>query len=703
MDDSIKRQDKDSIDSADTEAVKVEQVQYDEDSDKFSIDEQERIVRMVKQDIEADSQSMEDWLADREKDIQAYNGERPSILENLEKEEWMSDRNLGITAATCDSYQATLVSTCYNIDTLHFKATEENDIDTKESLVSFSKWGLGEQEANFAPQVDDFIHNKVTQGISYFYVYWKVWYEWIDRRIPKYDGMGNFIKYDIKTEYKRFEKGVIENIPDVSDMMFPAHGTTLQEKEHLIHRVKKTAKDIIDLAEQGIFVGVDEEYEKKLKKHCFERMESRLSDEKLRQLGIRDENEVSTDDMRTVPVTIYFWYGPWTKNGKTEEYRFAIEKETNKFLSGKPLRKINRSGKRPFIGRPFIRIPGQVRGVSIPRRIADPVNAFNGVFNQKHDFQYVENCPSGWYNPDEVHKNQTYKIIPGTMNPTSDPQSIVFPNISRSLSWAESDYKALLEVIERITGAAAYFMSNTKGVSGTATRDAIINQKSETRFGLFVNRIILDICEAVTLWIQMYQDWAPPDLGTRILGDDGKKIFENFSIETIRGGYDAHITPDIISGSKTLEKEIALWSLETLQNTVWFNPQVNPKGNWNLVSNAAKKVGLPNVERLMPPEPKSQFPDSKLVQDKWMQLRQGNIPEIDPTDDIMVLFAGMNDISVTRIDELDKEYHPNLDVFMFKLNVAVQRYMQKMVNEQYANRIAMNMVRDEETQGESNE
>ena len=99
-----------------------------------------------------------------------YDGERPSRIENLNKEEWMSDRNMGLCAANCDAYQATLVATCYNMDTVHYQATEINDVDHKEQLEKFTKWGLGKKEANFFPEADDFIHNKVTQGISYFYI-----------------------------------------------------------------------------------------------------------------------------------------------------------------------------------------------------------------------------------------------------------------------------------------------------------------------------------------------------------------------------------------------------------------------------------------------------------------------------------------------------------------------------------------------------
>lgn len=665
------------------------------ETDNFSVEEQEKIVRFIKQDIDADKISMQDWIAQRQKDLQMYEGEAPSVIEDLSKEDWQSDRNMGLCAANCDAYQATLLSTCYNPDTIHYTATEKNDIDHAEQLEQFTKWGLGKQEADFFPQVDDFVHNKITQGISYFYIHWEVKYEWVDRRIPEYDAKGEFVKYRIETEHKRFERGVIDNIPDVSDLFFPAHGDSLQKKQHLIHRVHKTANDILELGEKNVFTNVTEDYTNTLRKYCYDHQFDILGREKAKQLGITKEDDLLEGDLRIFPVDLFNWYGPYEKNGKKEEYRFTIEPETNKFLAGKPLRKITRSGKRPFVGKPFIRRPGFVRGNSLPHLIEDPVNAFNNTYNQKSDFQYVENCPSGWYSPDEGMKEQVLSIKPGTLNPTQNPESIVMPNHTRSLAWASTDFELFFEVIERMTGAASYFQT-VERQSKTLGQDQMIASNSETRFGLWVNRIIDDIAEAITMWIGMYQDWSPPDLGERVLGEDGRKLFSNFSIETLRGAYDANITPDIISGSKSLDREIALWGLQTLSMTPWFDPMINPKGSWNLVVNAAKKSGFADIENMMPPEPKAAFGQSKTVKDKWTQLKQGIVPEIDASDDILELYMGMMEIGQEKREDLDPEYRPNLDVFMFRLNILMMKEMQNRAIEKEANQMAIGMVQDVE-------
>ena len=666
------------------------------ETDAFGANEQKEVVRKVKLCLEADLQQMKDWIADRELDLKMYEGEKPSIIEDLDKEDWQSDRNLGITAATCDAYQATLLATCFNEERIHWKPTESSDSTRADNLEKFTKWALGPQEADVHDDIDDFIHNRITQGVSYLKIGWKVWYKWMDRRIPKFLGEGpgkKFTKYEIKTEEVRFERGYIENIDDVSDLIYPTAGDNLQTKDHLIHRIRTTADKVIERGGSKEYMNVDAEYKKKLRKQYYDTSLNTLKDVKLDQLGIKSSDDVTDDLMKNFEVTLFEWYGLHKKEkGNEEEYRFIVDVNNMTFLAGKPLRKINRKAKRPFVGGGLIRRPGIVQGKSLPRLIADPVNAFNNVYNQKSDFQYVQNCPYFFYDPNDPLVKTVYVLRPGRGYPAENPDKIKFNNNASSMAWAQQDYELLFQVIERLTGAASYFMSNKQGVSGTATRDAIINEKSETRFGLMVKRLIKDISEAITMFVNQYQDWAPPGLGERVLGDNGKQLFPNMSVETLMGDYDAYISPDIIAGSKTLEREIALWGLEALTMSPWFDPTVNPRGNWELYNNAAKRMGMDNIDGMMPPKPMAAWGQLEVVSSKWNQIKQGEIPEIKPGDDIMALFMGFTDLKTTKYDELEEEYQPVFDQFFFKVSVGMFQQVKKMQEEKMATAIAMQHI-----------
>ena len=674
---------------------KVEKrVEPELESDKISPTEHQTLSTLIKAEYDQAKNEMGQYIIDREKDLLMYEGARPTDIEDLDKDSWQSDRNLGLTAAVCDSYQATLLGTCWTPDTIHMIATEATDIDRKEQSAKFAQWMVSESECDCFPEVDDFIHNRITLGTSIFKVRWKVWYEWVDRRIPretKLEGQRNkFNGYEIKTEKVRFERAVLENIDNLDDLMYPTFGKTLQEKPFLIHILHKRALDVIDEAKRGYYKNMDnpKDFVDKLKqKIC----DSILAKAKEKKLGVTKDT-LTPKDLVDFEVDIWERYGKFDVDGKCEEYRITYEPLTETVLAKKPLRKITRTGKRPFVGGGLIRRPGFFNGKGIPRLVAPVSNAFNNVWNQKSDFQYVENCPFGFYKPSEEFDRQNFRVKPGDLFPTDTPKEINFPNLSRSLAWAESDINLLFQMVERLTGAASYFMTNTQGVSGTATRDVLINQKSETRFGLWVKRLQDDIAEAVTMLFEFYQDWSPSDLGERVLGEDGKKLFPNLSIETIRGKYNIRLTPDIATGSKSLEREIALWGLDALSQTIWFNPQINPKGSWALAKNAAEKVGIPNVEAIMPPEPRADFGSAKIVETAWTKLKQGEVLEVEEGEDVMSLFMGLSEKKATEYHELDVEYRVNLDNYMMQLYVGMIEQINRSYQEQQANNLAMQTI-----------
>lgn len=668
---------------------------------------QKEIVDKIINDYKDGISDMDSWLSDRKYDIMSYEGAPPSKIEGLDKESWQADRNLGLTSATCDQYQATLMATCWNPDSIHFAATEENDIDRRDNTAKFTKWMVSESECNVAPEIDDFIHNRITQGTSVMKGYWSVWYEWVDLRIPKYstvqkvvgkvmgpkakETLGKFLGYDIKTVNKRFEKGVLENIDNLEDFIVPTYGATIEEKPYVIHRIYKTPDTIKDLIKRKIFLGIDEDFVKRLEGSVFGANRS-TAEEKALALGLRLPQNGTTNNLCNFPLAVIEWYGTLTVGNKTERFRCHVEPITETLLSLKPLRKITRSGRYPFRGGALIRRPGFFHGKSLPKLVAPVSNAFNNVWNQKSDFQYTQNCPFGFSKPDENYQKQTYKVKPGEVYPTDDPSKVYFPNLSRSMAWAQIDFDILNEMIEKLTGAASYFMSNNQNSSGTATRDVLINQKSEVRFSLWVSRLIIDICDSINMLLEFYQDWAPRDLGERILGENGKRLFEQFTLESIRGGYDTKMVPDFINGSKAMERQVALWGLEVLQNTIWFNPQINPRGNWELVKNAAKAVGVPGIDNIMPPQPPSMGMERDDVKAKWAQIAQGEMPEVKPTDDAISLYSGLSAMRDEKYFELSEEVQPNLDKYLFDLSLAMVDQVKKAYTEMMSNKLAHSMI-----------
>jgi len=660
-----------------------------EDNDigsKFSSTEQKSIVKRILQDIAADEKVAESYIERRKLSLAQKNCEPPSELEGNQDniKDWQSDRNLGTAAAVADTFQSTFLAGTWNPDSIHAVATEKNDIDNKDNVERFAKWMISKSECDFMPEWNDYIQNKIDQGFACFEIYRKVWFEWIDRKIIKRDGS---IEY--KTEKKRFEKGVIENIANLDDILMPRYGTHIQKLPHIMRIVHLYGDDILDLGDNGQFENVTAKLVMTMK-HLQDKTNTIESD-KAEDLELED---VVDEDFRAMPIDVYKWYGWYTKNGRREKYRFLIEPKTETFLSGKPLRKITKTGKYPFVGGPFEKLVGQIRGKDLYEIIEDPCNAINLTFNQKADFQLVENCPIRYHKNEEGYTKAEYELEPGISYPTEgNPSEVIYaPNTQRSFAWAESDIRLLYEAIEKRTGSATYFSSNDRNASGTATRDRIVEQRSATRYGKWITQLLAEESEAITMLLNIYQENMPKNLGERVLGEDGKTLFRNLSVETIRYNADIQIAEDIIAGSKAFERETYLKAYEMLAQSVWLSPQINPKGNWKLTVDTLKRIGLPAPERYFPPEPKPEMGTSRDVENIWARLMQGEAVIPEESWNIPEVLAGLSKKSVENLFDLDPEYRVNLEDLMFKMQVAYRLFVKKVAEEQIASQIAQQAI-----------
>lgn len=675
----------------------VKEIEPPVESDKFTETERADILGIVRADAEFGETIQADYVAQKELDLKHYHMAKPSELESLNKRNWQSDRNLGLARAIADSFQAVYLATCWTPDTINFVATSTLEIDNRNNQEKFTKWGMGKHESNTEPEVDGFIHNQVVVGSGFYKIYRKTGEEWVDRRIPQKNKDGKTIRYEIKTEKVKMSKGVIENIPDIDDILIPRYGKNIQELPFFIHILHLDGEKVLDYIDRKVFIPQDAEaYKKKLYNHIYEEKKRTLGEEKLKALGI-DESTINESDIRRLPIDLYEWYGNYTKNNRTERYRMIVDLVNDEFMSGKPVRKINRSGKIPFAGGSLWHEPGQVRGISTMQIIAPIVNAFNNVFNQKSDFQYVTNCPFGFHNPEEGYTTQVYELEPMVSYPVSgEPsKSVYFPNIQRSMAWAESDMRILFEVLERLTGAATYFSIGQQR-NKTLGQDLLVDKQSETRFGLGVKRIMAYTCEAISMWFELYQDYPPKGLAERIVNEDGKKIFPNLSIDSLRGDTNVQMTPDTVAGSKAYRRQLQLWAYGAAQQSIWFNPQLNPKGNYLMTADTLKEIlgySDSDIRRYMGEEPKSKFDETEL-ENEWYRFMNGE--DFDPPEGATMIalqhLEGHTKQKEEKYHLLDEEYRPNFDSHYFKTIVNVMKLMQRAQAEAMANAMAANMV-----------
>lgn len=661
-----------------------ENEQYELKSTSFTPEEQKQIVEMVCKAAETSRDALADWRTRKKKNLQAAFNQSPSKIETLSKEDWMADRNVGVCGSTCDSLRAALYATAYNPDSVHAQPTEENDVDRAQNIERFLKAVLSDPRNETATEIMEFTTNIVQTGIGFMKTFWAVEEKWVDVR--KYTKIKDSDKsrFSVETEKQRFEFAKLVNIPNVDDILCPDYGRDIDSVPYVIEVLHLYGQDIETLAEKGVFVNVDDNF----KKCCTGKDTDGGDSQRYTKDEEQEINDVNSDAaFEYCEIDILEGYFKFKKDGKNEEYRFYVHEDSRTFLGGKPLRKILPSGRRPYCSCALDKLTGKLRGRSMPELIWDPCNQINTIFNQKTDFQYVINCPTGFYDVNDPNINGAQDLTPGKMYPTNSPNSVHFPSRTMSDAWAYNDIEFLLQMVERISGAAGYFLtSNSK--NATATRDAIVAQKSDTRMGIWVRQVLTAECNIMNKMLELYQAWAPKELGARLLGKEGEKLFESFSAEQIQGNYDVRMSPDIVSGSKAYKSQLAMMRY----NLMAQNPIVQSyaPGFWNLTHDTLSDTGSEFPDKYLPEQPKDPNKIDDEIENEFMRMMQGESfePPEGASPEALKHYEGHMK-QYEKIHLMPKEYRQLFEDHIFETMNNIRLFQVQMMQEQMANQMAL--------------
>lgn len=205
------------------------------------------------------------------------------------------------------------------------------------------------------------------------------------------------------------------------------------------------------------------------------------------------------------------------------------------------------------------------------------------------------------------------------------------------------------------------------------------------------------------MWFELYQDFPPKNLAERILGADGKQLFRNLSIDTLRGDSSVQMTPDTTSGSKAYRRQLQMMLFQIGQNMVWLHPQVNPKGNWNWCADMLKEIANwtdSDVRRYLGEEPKAPFDEAEL-ETEWTRFMNGE--DFEPPEGETALslqhLTGHTKQKAEKYDQLDEEYRANFDSHLFKTTVNFQKFLRNAQRDMIANQMATSEIMGREQAG----
>ena len=261
--------------------------------------------------------------------------------------------------------------------------------------------------------------------------------------------------------------------------------------------------------------------------------------------------------------------------------------------------------------------PDCLEGYGFLEMVLPLAEEIDAIFNQLTDANTLSVLRPGFYDPSGNLQPQNIILAPNKMIPVPDPQrNIYFPSIEIPTERLLVAMRAVLEFIERLTGASSYVMgkeSEIVGGSGTATRTQAIVGAAEQRFSIPALRLKQGAAEILTIILDQLQKNIPSGLESRVLGEDNEPIFSSGELtgEGISGEFDAYLMDDTSFGSVAVERQLASFLYATLLQ----NPLIasDPAKIYRETANLLKAYGEEPIEHLgqEPPESELHTPEEE--------------------------------------------------------------------------------------------
>lgn len=573
------------------DASDQQSVQY-----QFTEPQKQKVVDQILRELEYEESSREEFMSIRAESMRLFEG-----IREPKSDPWEGCSNVTtmLAAAHVKLMHARLFPAVWNPDLLYWRPVERADIDNVDSVKKFMKWAV-KNDIKMQPIIDDATLQGLVDGTIVFKVRWAQTWKWIATRVPKGFGFFGKKRFELKHEYKKFEKPEVDLI-EIEDYI--QSGPDAQRCSYILHSTYNVLSDLRAQEKSGLLLrgSVTDELQPEI---------DEMVKGGSREVKEEAEGYSKVEAMReTRPIRTVERYGKWEVNGEMVESVFRIAVETGTYLSGKPLTAVNMIGRRPFVVGPLIRRGGRVYGQSIVELLRGLQKEIDAIHNQRIDAGTISIAPFGVYRAASSFKPETIKIGPGYMIPVDDIKDVNFVQAPANFGFSFQEERLIVEYIEKLTVTSSYSFGRESDIvksRATATSTLALLGQSDQAFTILGLRLQEIFSNLMTMILQYYQMYMPPGLSERVLGEDaGGKLDllfkeEGLRPETIAGNYDAYMELDVSGGNKAVEQQTAQIIFQ--QAPVLLQLTQDPRG-WEITANFLRKMGEIDIERYIGPKP----------------------------------------------------------------------------------------------------
>ncbi len=272
--------------------------------------------------------------------------------------------------------------------------------------------------------------------------------------------------------------------------------------------------------------------------------------------------------------------------------------KTGKILRATYLRRINRSGERPFFRIEFHRRHNSPHPMGLVEILYPIAKEMDAIHNMRIDSGLIATLPFGFYRATSSLEPETIRYEPGSLIPVDDPlKDVHFPNLGNRVSFFIQEEQMLQTMVERLTGISDLTLgvqNGSQGATRTATGVRGLVGQANANLDVHFKRIFEGYRLFLRYLLHMLQQRIPPGLAFRVTGEDGKDYWNYVaSQDQLAGDFDFEMDPTSSDSDPQVRVEKAMQVFNMVNNPLLIQlGAVGPRQLFEAAKNLLQAHGI---------------------------------------------------------------------------------------------------------------
>ena len=505
-------------------------------------------------------------------------------------QDWMSDLHYPVILSACKTFHARFLSALLSIDPpFSVKARQaafEQQIPVVQDVLRYALFSWMNYYKGCEEVLDQFIWRWVTTGRGILKQRWERKYERYMDVVTEPVVVGQRDSFDPQTgqaitipmiEEQDVEKEVVETVFDgpvaqviaEEDIIFVGGEGDPDLADDVIESSYLTASDMWTYADQKVFRSdIVEEIVKNGESYMSGETNNQIKIERLMSAGLNNIDK--EHDLKRYQILERYCNLDVDGSGINTGIILWVHKDSCKILRATYLRRVSKSGMRPYTTIEFHRKTTKEYPVGLPEMLYSLSKEIDALRNVRMDINIQTAMPVGFYRPSSSMSAEILEYGPGSLIPIENPQTdIYFPNLGSRGGSLIQEEAALMNQIERLTSISdiTLGLTSSQGAARTATGARVLQQESNANLDVFLRRLNRGWKRSMTYLLHQLQDKLPPGFEFRVFGDDGRSFFRRVeSKQAICGMFDLELESNSANSNKSVQVETANMLVMTTGN-----------------------------------------------------------------------------------------------------------------------------------------